>query len=194
MPQCQARAKVLLVLRALALGVLVLILLNPVRVNTTQYRGPEPAAIFLIDESRSMSLEKPVSRAQAVDRLIRGAEASIPAQSRPAIQTFGFGRDLVARAEHAAARSPTADVTRLAWALEQLPTRFGDRLPFAVFVFSDGRSTDPDSLDPMARAFRRWACRSMSCRSETHESPATWPSRTSTHREMPRRGRACRSG
>ena len=144
----------LLVLRALALGVLVLILLNPVRVNTTQYRGPEPAAIFLIDESRSMSLEKPVSRAQAVDRLIRGAEASIPAQSRPAIQTFGFGRDLVARSEHAAARSPTADVTRLAWALEQLPTRFGDRLPFAVFVFSDGRSTDSDSLDPMARAFR----------------------------------------
>ena len=139
---------------ALALGVLVLILLNPVRINTTQYRGPEPAAIFLIDESRSMSLEKPVSRAQAVDRLIRGAEASIPAQSRPAIQTFGFGRDLVARSEHAAARSPTADVTRLAWALEQLPTRFGDRLPFAVFVFSDGRSTDSDSLDPMARAFR----------------------------------------
>jgi uncharacterized membrane protein len=149
-----ARSKVLLVLRALAVGVLVLILLNPVRVQETRYRGPEPAAVFLLDESRSMSLEKPFSRAQAVDRLIQNAEAMMPAQARPEIQTFGFGSDLVARLEHAAAPQPVADLTRLAWALEQLPARFGASLPFGVFVFSDGRSTDAVPLEPIARAFR----------------------------------------
>jgi len=149
-----ARSKVLLALRGLALGVLVLILLNPVQVNETSYRGPEPAAIFLLDESRSMSLEKPASRAQAVDRLIRSAEALIPGEKRPAIQKFGFGRDLVALSGPANDRRAAADETRLTSALEQLPTRFGASLPFAVFVFSDGRSTEPDSLEPTARAFR----------------------------------------
>jgi uncharacterized membrane protein len=150
-----ARSKVLLVLRALAMGVLVLILLNPVQVSETRYRGPEPAAVFLLDQSRSMSLENPVSRAQAVERLINIAEAAIPRDRRPAIQKFGFGRDLVALSEPAKTGRPAADVTRLAWALEQLPTRFGETLPFAVFVFSDGRSTEPDSLEPTARAFRK---------------------------------------
>ena len=73
-----ARGIVLLVLRALALGVLVLILLNPVRVQETRHRGREPAAVFLLDESRSMSLELPRTRAESVDELIRKAEAGLP--------------------------------------------------------------------------------------------------------------------
>jgi len=149
-----ARGKALLALRASALGVLVLILLNPTRVKQTRHTGPEPAAIFLLDESRSMSLEAPASRARMVDRLIRGAEALVPAGRRPAIQKFGFGRDLFALSEPEKAGRPEADETRLAWALEQLPSRFGETLPFAVFVFSDGRSTEPAVHDSTARAFR----------------------------------------
>ncbi len=131
-----------------------MILLNPVRVQEARYRGPEPAAIFLLDESRSMSLEKPVSRAQAVNRLIRSAVGSMPVERRPAIQKFGFGSDLIALPDPVPAGRPAADRTRLAWALEQLPTRFSEHLPFAVFVFSDGRSTEPGPLEPIARAFR----------------------------------------
>jgi uncharacterized membrane protein len=149
-----ARAKLLVVLRALALGVLILILLNPVQVEETLHRGPEPAAVFLLDESRSMSLERPVSRAQAVDTLIHSAQTLVPSDRRPGIQKFGFGRDLVAITDQPQDRRPDADVTRLAWALEELPTRFGTSLPFGVFVFSDGRSTEPESLEPTAQAFR----------------------------------------
>ncbi|HKI19000.1 MAG TPA: hypothetical protein VKA15_14025, partial [Isosphaeraceae bacterium] len=149
-----ARGKALLALRASTLAVLVLILLNPTRVKQTRHTGPEPEAVFLLDRSRSMSLETPASRAQAVDRLIRGAEGLVEAGRRPAIRTFGFGRDLFALSETGKAPRPEADETRLAWALEQLPSRFGDRLPFAVFVFSDGRSTEPAALDATARAYR----------------------------------------
>jgi len=149
-----SRGKALLALRASVLAVLVLILLNPTRVKPTPHTGPAPEAVFLLDRSRSMSLETPASRAQAVDRLIRGAEGLVEAGRRPAIRTFGFGRDLFALSETGKAPRPDADETRLAWALEQLPSRFGDRLPFAVFVFSDGRSTEPAALDATARAYR----------------------------------------
>ena len=47
------------------LGMLVLILLNPTRVQETRQTGPQPGAVFLLDRSRSMSLEAPESRAQA---------------------------------------------------------------------------------------------------------------------------------
>ena len=151
-----ARGKGLLALRASALGLLVVILLNPTRVQRTRHSGPLPAVLFLIDESRSMSLETPVSRIQAVSRLISGAEALVPVDRRPPIQSYGFGRDLfvLSNAEKVEARRPKADETRLTRALEQLPSRFGETLPFAVFVFSDGRTTDPAALDSTARAFR----------------------------------------
>jgi len=141
-------------LRASALGLLVLILLNPTRVQRTRHTGPEPVALFLLDESRSMSLETPVSRAQAVNQLISSAEALVPAGRGPAIQRFGFGRDLFALSQTEKAHRSEADETRLARALEQLPSRFGETLPFAVFVFSDGRSTEPAALDSTARAYR----------------------------------------
>ena len=52
-----ARSKALLALRAAALVLLVLILFNPVRVQQVKRPGPAPTAVFLLDESRSMSLE-----------------------------------------------------------------------------------------------------------------------------------------
>jgi uncharacterized membrane protein len=148
-----ARSKTLAALRAGSLGVLVLILINPVAVREEKRPGPEPTAVFLLDQSRSMSLEGPISRAQTADQFIAGAEGQLPRDRRPTIEKYGFGRELTALSE-AKKLSPTADETRLFQALEQLPARLGDTLPFGVFVFSDGRSTEPDALNSTAGAFR----------------------------------------
>ncbi len=83
-----ARSTTLLALRAAALGVLVLILLNPMRVQQVKLAGPAPTAVFLLDESRSMSLETPITRAQAVrppDRPLRCSAAVRPTAARPGI-------------------------------------------------------------------------------------------------------------
>ena len=136
------------------MAVLVLILLNPSREERISRPGPKPPAVFLIDESRSMSLEAPTSRAESAKRLIKGAEALVPAGKAPAIQKYAFGRELFAIAAPPQAWSALADETRLARALQQLPARFSEPLPLGVFVFSDGRSTEPEPLASTASAFR----------------------------------------
>src|SRR4051812_32693349 len=57
-----ARSVVLLGLRAAALGVLLVILLDPVRVREARRPPQRPVAVILFDESRSMGLERPVNR------------------------------------------------------------------------------------------------------------------------------------
>ncbi len=149
-----ARSKALLALRASAIGVLVLILLNPARVQEARHIGPTPGAVFLLDESRSMGLETPRSRAQSAHDLIQQAIARMPRDRLPPIRSFGFGRDITALSDTDPAINPRSDLTRLNWALEQLAGRFGASLPFGVFVFSDGRSTEPGPLENTARAYR----------------------------------------
>src|ERR1017187_1769732 len=85
----KARSKALLALRACALGVLVLILLNPTRVREARRTGPTPGAVFLLDESRSMSLETPRSRAQSARDLIQQALERLPKDRLPPIRRFG---------------------------------------------------------------------------------------------------------
>jgi hypothetical protein len=149
-----APAKAVVALRAAALGVLVLILLNPVRVEHVEHAGPPASAIFLIDESRSMSLEAPISRAEAVDEMIRRGNALLPADRRPLVTKYAFGRELHAIAEPAKVSRSLEEETRLGPALEQLTSRFGAESPFGVFVFSDGRSTHLDSLAGIGPAYR----------------------------------------
>jgi uncharacterized membrane protein len=151
-----ARSKALAALRASALGTLVLILLNPTRVQEARRTGPEPGAVFLIDKSRSMSLESPRSRSQAAQDLIQQAISQLPGNRRPPIRRFGFGREITALSQSDQAQKLGDDQTRLNSALEQLAGRFGEVLPFGVFVFSDGRSTEPvpEPLDATGRAFR----------------------------------------
>ena len=152
----RARSKILVALRALALGTLVLILLNPTRVHEARRSGPEPGAVFLIDESRSMSLESPRTRSQAAQDVIQQAISQLPGDRKPPIQRFGFGREITALSAPDQVQGPRDDQTRLNFALEQLAGRFGEVLPFGVFVFSDGRSTEPvpEPLDATGRAFR----------------------------------------
>jgi hypothetical protein len=149
-----ARSKTVIALRAAALGVLVLILLNPVRVEQVERTGPPPSAIFLIDESRSMSLEAPISRAQAVEQMIRDGDAQVPPDRRPLIQKYGFARELYAISESDEGPRPSGDLTLMGLALEQLPSRFEKELPTGVFVFSDGRATDLESLKAIGPAYR----------------------------------------
>jgi uncharacterized membrane protein len=153
-PAAGARSGALVTLRAAAVGVLVLILLNPLRVQEEKRAGPPPTAVFLLDESRSMSLEAPTSRAHAVDQLIRRSQHLLPLDRRPLIQKYRFGRDLAAVSESEQNLRPAADETRLTRALEQLPSHFGDAVPFGVFVFSDGRSTEPDAPETTGAAYR----------------------------------------
>jgi hypothetical protein len=149
-----ARSYVLWALRAAALGVLIAILLNPTRLDREEQPGPRARALFLLDESRSMSLESPKSRTQTAHEMIRRASELVPEDRRPLIQKYGFGRDVVAIPAGHAVRRPLADETRLGRALEQLSDRFGNTLPFSVFVFSDGRSTGRESLTTTAQAYR----------------------------------------
>ena len=151
-----ARSKALVALRASALGTLVLILLNPTRVQEARQTGPQPGAVFLLDQSRSMSLEAPRTRAQAAGDLIQQAISQLPHDRRPPIRRFGFGREIRALSDSDQALNPRDDQTRLNAALEQLARRFGEVLPFGVFVVSDGRSTEPgpEPLDATGRAFR----------------------------------------
>ena len=73
-----ARSKALVALRAGSLGMLILILLNPVRLLQVKRARPAPTAVFLIDRSRSMSLEAPVSRRRGSTSLSVAPTPSCP--------------------------------------------------------------------------------------------------------------------
>ena len=149
-----ARDGTLLALRAAALAVLVFILLDPVRLSETRQPGRKPEAIFLIDSSRSMGLEEPVSRLDQTLALIVDAESQVPEDRRSEITRYRFGRGLAALPRSERPRA-VDDETRLSSALERLPERFGDSGPWGVFVFSDGRVTEPDGLAGVAQGYSR---------------------------------------
>ena len=148
------RSLLLFGLRAAVLTVIFLILLEPVRV--TIFRGPEqpPSAVYLVDCSRSMALEQPISRLDQARRTIAAAEAQLGAGIQPKIELYGFGDDVQAY-EQASRMKAAADETRLLEALVQVAARVTGALPKGVFVFSDGRSTDTSRLDHIAQAYRR---------------------------------------
>jgi len=146
----------LILLRGLTLSILVLILLNPLRIERDLRPGPPPSAVFLLDGSRSMSLEAPISRSQAARQVIQRADSLMAPDRRPRVQSFRFGRALEALAatEPEPFPAPRDDETRLISALEELPSRFEDGTPFGVFLFSDGRSTESHDLDQVGEFYR----------------------------------------
>jgi uncharacterized membrane protein len=149
-----ARGLVLTLLRGSALAILVVILLNPVRVSESRRPGRKPGAVLLVDNSRSMGLERPTRRIDEANRLIAEAEARLTPDRRPRIEKYRFGRELSALEESEAPRAEE-DETRLVSALERLPSRFGDAPPIGVFVVSDGRATESAPLAAVARGYRR---------------------------------------
>ena len=83
---------------------------------------------------------------------MNAGEALVPVDRRPAIRKFSFGHGLKALEGFNHVLSPVEDETRLVTALEELPSRFDESKPFGVFVFSDGRSTDPNAAGTAAAA------------------------------------------
>jgi hypothetical protein len=144
----------LLGLRAAVLTILFVILLEPVRV--TESRAPEqpPSAVYLVDCSRSMALEQPISRLDQARRTIASAESQLAVGDRPKIELYGFG-DLLQGFDQVGQLKAVARETRLREALVQVATRVTGTLPKGVFLFSDGRSTDTSGLTQIARAYRR---------------------------------------
>ncbi len=149
-----ARSLLLMALRASALGILVLILLDPIRTVETTIPGERPTAVFLIDGSRSMGLERPTTRLDRVTREITRAESSLDSTRMPKIDRYRFGQRLAALSTGEPIRA-IDDESRLRDALERLPSRFGETPPFGVFLFSDGRSSDPGRLDDLAQGYAR---------------------------------------
>ena len=149
-----ARSLVLLILRASALAVLVLILLDPVRTTESRLPGDRPSAVYLTDGSRSMGLERPSTRLDQALRHQSQAETSINPERMPTIERYRFGRRLAAVAPAEAVR-PVDDESKLLEALERLPERFGETLPFGVFVFSDGRATESSGFEEIAKGYQK---------------------------------------
>lgn len=140
--------------RLLVLGILLFVLLNPVR--RMEHRLPsQPSRVqFLVDASRSMALEQPTNRSAQVQQAIADANERVSGKDRPQAQLFRFGKQLSSAAD-LAQLAPTDDASLLADALEQLPSRFARELPRAVVVFSDGAVDDADRLAELAADFRR---------------------------------------
>ena len=115
----------------------------------------QPAQVyFLIDVSRSMALDQPASRYAQIQGVIQETDRRLQGGDRPRIQFYRFGRQL-SSASDTSQLSPTDDASRLADALEQLPSRFSREPPRAVVVFSDGAADDAERLAEVAEGFRR---------------------------------------
>ncbi len=140
--------------RILVLGLLLLVLLNPAH-RQEHHLPSQPSQVhYLIDSSRSMSLEEPITRATAVQQAIGDADRRLPADKRPRLQMFKFGNSLAALPD-LGQLGPTDDASRLSMALEQLPARFSREPPRAVVVFSDGAIDDGDRLATTADVLKR---------------------------------------
>ena len=132
--------------RLVVLGLLLAILLNPVRRQEHRLPAQPPQVLYLLDSSRSMGLEEPSSRANRVRQVIEETDRLLTtAAPRPRISMFRFGTTLASLPDLSQFR-PTEDASRLAAALEQLPARFPREAPRGLVVFSDGALDDERQL------------------------------------------------
>lgn len=148
-----ARGWLPMVLRAVVLGVLVVLLLNPMRVTESR-APPRPAeVVFLVDCSRSMALDRPLRRLDQVKQVLDAAHRPLTAGVPPQIRQYRFGRQLLA-ATTTGALNPEDDATLLRESLERLPGHFGGDRPASVIVFSDGRTEEAGGFAELASAYR----------------------------------------
>jgi uncharacterized membrane protein len=176
-PLGPARRWGLRALRGAILAVLLLILLNPVRVEETPGAVERPRVVYLMDSSQSMALGKGGrTRWDQVVAMVREAEAAGPGEAGPQVGAFRFGSRLAAiespfwrrpgtgSVEAASTPSPPAagpipaptdSDTLLSGSLEALAGRLGQAPLHAVVVFSDGRARDPERAPAIARGFGR---------------------------------------
>jgi uncharacterized membrane protein len=148
-----ARGWLLLVLRAAVLALLVFVLLNRVRVRETRLPPRAAEVVCLVDCSRSMALDRPVTRLDQVKQAIAAAQRRLPPEG-PRLRFLRFGEDISA-ADGLNALQPVEDATRLMDALDRLPSHFSDGPPAGVVIFSDGRSNETADVEEVAAGYRR---------------------------------------
>jgi uncharacterized membrane protein len=181
-PIAPSRRPALLVLRLAILAVLVMIVINPVRVDETPGPVERPKLFYLLDTSQSMAIGKGSTRWDQVVQTIRDVDRARDPRAGAQISMFRFGSGLAAvnadfwRPEGAKPASqsapgavlaaeparppepppaPTDSDTLLSASLEGLAERFGQVPPQAVVVFSDGRARDSEKADTISRAYGR---------------------------------------
>ena len=159
-PMTGARRWGLLGIRSLILAVLLVVLINPVRVDQLPGAVGQPKVVYLLDTSQSMALGTPTTRFQEVVRTIREVDRLLPVDSRPVLSSYRFGETFSAIESPLQESDGSAVVagdrdTQLLAALRQLPGRFTSSPPRAVVLFSDGRARDPVGLEEMARRYAR---------------------------------------
>ncbi|MGH7138837.1 MAG: hypothetical protein ACREHD_24075, partial [Pirellulales bacterium] len=93
------RSWTLFVPRLIVLALLLALLLNPVRVQEHRLPSQPPQVHYLVDASRSMGLEVPLSRKARVEQAIGEADRRLHQGKRPRVQMFRFGVDLAALSE-----------------------------------------------------------------------------------------------
>jgi len=143
----------LIALRLAAVGVVVLCLLNPQRVDEKRQQ-PKSRLAVLVDTSRSMSIQDvPDGRlAQATSWLKNTFVPAVPDSVR--VSYYTFDQSLSARGA-LDALSPTGSVTALADALENLLALPGEEPWLGAVVCSDGIENGPGDPEAAARAFGR---------------------------------------
>jgi uncharacterized membrane protein len=143
----------LFVPRCLVLATLLLIFLNPVE-RSEQRLPPRPASVaFLVDCSRSMALDRPISRIRQAQATLQTAVQLARNDVPPRVQLFGFGRQLAVAPDIAGLRARD-DATDLQTALRQLPSRFTGDPPQVLVVLSDGAAQETGELANLSVAYR----------------------------------------
>jgi uncharacterized membrane protein len=182
-PIAPARRPGLLAIRLAILGLVAVILLNPVRVDEAPGTVERPKVFYLLDASQSMAIGKgTTTRWEQVVGSIRDADRARDPRTGAQVSLFRFGNRLAGiepdflhpEAEEITPSAgpgaavaaepprkeepppaPTDSDTMLVSSLEDLTGRFGQAPPQAVVVFSDGRARDPEKAEAIARAYGR---------------------------------------
>ena len=175
-PNSVSRNSGLWVVRGLVLGLIGLVICNPVWVDELPGPFQRPEMFYLFDTSASMQMGNPRTRWEESLAIVKGANQRAAA-SPALIKPFRFGQRLAAIEDPAqiglpahiaaapgmsvtnvrstSAIMPTDGDTRLLTALRQISSRFGRVPPQAVVLFSDGRAHDEAGLEQLAAEFAR---------------------------------------
>ena len=146
-----ARRWSFLLLRGSVLALVVGIFLNLVRVTENRQPPRLPEVVFLVDCSRSMALDRPVSRLERIKQILVQKDRAV---SGARLSLYRFGSQLAA-VTGLNDLSPTDEATRLFDSLERLTAHFGADRPAGVVVFSDGRLTETTDFEEITAGYRR---------------------------------------
>ncbi|MEZ6103229.1 MAG: glutamine amidotransferase [Pirellulaceae bacterium] len=145
------RSIVLFLPRAAVLGLLLLVLLNPVRESAVQLPPRRPPVACLIDASRSMGLDQPATRLQQSKEYIATAQSLLDQASGAELKLFRFGSRFNTVPSLAELRAED-DRSQLAAAMRDVTGLLPEK-PQAMIVVSDGQLGDAAELDRIARDY-----------------------------------------